>query len=149
MTPRANYPDLSPEAQRTAEALLFNGTRRFPPGSVIRVDRPGEVPPEVMLEKAADAFLPWCVDVVTGPPVPPNRVKEESMSVLDVQHGGQHYKAKGIQPIEYIQANGLNFFEGNIVKYVTRHREKKGAEDIRKLIHYAQMILEFEYGETP
>ena len=68
-------------------------------------------------------------------------------SVLDIQHGGSHYKDKKIQPIEYITANNLDFCQGNIVKYVTRHKDKNGAEDIRKVIHYAQFILKFEYGE--
>ena len=68
-------------------------------------------------------------------------------SVLDIQHGGSHYKDKKIQPIEYITANNLDFCEGNIVKYASRHKEKNGAEDIRKVIHYAQFILKFEYGE--
>lgn len=73
--------------------------------------------------------------------------KESTDSVLDIQHGGSHYKDKKIQPIEYITANNLDFCQGNIVKYVTRHKDKNGAEDIRKVIHYAQFILKFEYGE--
>lgn len=68
-------------------------------------------------------------------------------SVLDIQHGGSHYKDKKIQPIEYITANDLDFCQGNIVKYATRHKNKNGAEDVRKIIHYAQFILKFEYGE--
>lgn len=68
-------------------------------------------------------------------------------SVLDIQHGGSHYKDKKIQPIEYITANNLDFCQGNIVKYATRHKDKNGAEDVRKIIHYAQFILKFEYGE--
>lgn len=71
----------------------------------------------------------------------------ELKSPLDIQYGGDHYKDKGIQPIEYITANNLDFCQGNIVKYVTRHKDKNGAEDIRKVIHYAQFILKFEYGE--
>lgn len=63
------------------------------------------------------------------------------------QVGGDHYKRMKIQPTEYCIANGLNFAEGNIVKYATRHRSKGGAEDIKKLIHYAQLILKHEYGE--
>lgn len=68
------------------------------------------------------------------------------MSVLETQVAGNHYKDKGIQPIEYIHANDLNFFEGNAIKYVTRHKSKNGAEDIKKAIHYCQMVLEFDYG---
>lgn len=49
-------------------------------------------------------------------------------------------------PTTYIRANNLDFFEGNIVKYITRHKDKNGAEDIKKVIHYAEMILEDVYG---
>ena len=65
------------------------------------------------------------------------------------QVGGDHYKKCGIEPVEYIHANGLDFFRGNIVKYVTRDKDKNGAEDIRKVIDYANMILEFDYGILP
>ena len=50
--------------------------------------------------------------------------------------------------VEYISKNKLDFLEGNIVKYISRHRKKNGAEDIRKVIHYAELILELEYGEN-
>ena len=70
------------------------------------------------------------------------------MSARDYQVGGDHYKKLQIQPIEYIYANELDFFEGSIVKYVTRHSTKgEGARDIKKLIHYGKMILELKYGE--
>lgn len=62
------------------------------------------------------------------------------------QIGGDHYEKCGIMPTTYIRANNLDFFEGNIVKYITRHKEKGGAEDIKKVIHYAEMILEDVYG---
>lgn len=68
-------------------------------------------------------------------------------SALQVQQGGTHYKDCKIQPIEYIHANELDFFQGNIVKYATRHKAKNGAEDLRKVIHYAQLALELQYGE--
>ena len=71
------------------------------------------------------------------------------MSALEVQEGGNHYKDLKIQPVEYIQANDLDFFQGNVVKYVTRHKAKNGEQDIRKAIHYLQMILELQYGEKP
>src|SRR5574337_1743063 len=71
------------------------------------------------------------------------------MSALDIQSGGHHYKDCAIQPIEFIHANGLDFFQGNIVKYATRHKAKNGAEDLRKVIHYAQLALELQYGVKP
>lgn len=67
------------------------------------------------------------------------------MSVTDSMVGGNHYREGGIQPIQYIHANNLNFFEGNVVKYTTRHRNKNGIQDLKKAVHYLQMILEFEY----
>lgn len=68
---------------------------------------------------------------------------EELMgSALDTQIGGNHYKELKIQPIEYIVKNELPFIEGNIVKYITRWKQKGGVEDIKKVIHYAQILLE-------
>ena len=66
----------------------------------------------------------------------------QDVSALDVQVGGSHYKDMAIQPIEYILANDLPFIEGNIVKYITRWKQKGGVEDIKKVIHYAQILLE-------
>jgi hypothetical protein len=69
-------------------------------------------------------------------------------SALDVQEGGNHYKTLGIQPVEYIQKNNLDYFQGNVVKYVTRHKSKNGAEDVKKALHYCQLILELQYGKA-
>lgn len=66
------------------------------------------------------------------------------MSALDVQVGGAHYKGKAIQPIEYIHANNLNYSEGAIVKYITRWREKNGFEDLLKIKHYVDLLIEME-----
>ena len=63
------------------------------------------------------------------------------MSALDKQEGGQHYQLP-IQPIEYIVKNSIPYREANVIKYVTRHASKNGAEDIKKAIHYLEMILE-------
>lgn len=71
---------------------------------------------------------------------------EPTASVLQEQVGGSHYKDLPIQPIEFITANNLGFIEGCIVKYASRHKTKNGAEDIRKIIHYAKLLLKFEYG---
>lgn len=65
---------------------------------------------------------------------------------LDKQEGGSHYDLP-IQPLEYIHANQLGYIEGNIIKYATRHRNKNGAEDIKKIIHYCELLLELEYAE--
>ena len=66
------------------------------------------------------------------------------MSALDKQILGNHYKDKAIQPIVYIHANNLGFCEGNVVKYVTRWREKGGEADLRKAIHYLELLIQLE-----
>lgn len=60
-----------------------------------------------------------------------------------------HYTACAIQPIDYIWANNLNFLEGNVVKYVTRHKAKNGKEDLEKALYYLQMLIDREYGVSP
>lgn len=65
-----------------------------------------------------------------------------------LQTGGDHYKKMAIQPTEYIISNNLTFAEGNVIKYVSRHKVKGKSEDIRKAIHYLQLILKHEYGTT-
>ena len=65
-------------------------------------------------------------------------------SALNKQVGGSHYRDKGIQPIIYIHANELGFCEGNVVKYVTRWRDKNGVVDLRKAIHYLELLIDLE-----
>ena len=75
-------------------------------------------------------------------------LQKEAMKATLKQVGGSHYKDCKIQPVEFIVGNDLTFLEGNIIKYVTRHRRKgEGRKDIEKVIHYAEMILEMEYNE--
>ena len=65
-------------------------------------------------------------------------------SALDKQVGGSHYRDKGIQPIIYIHANNLGFCEGNVVKYLTRWRDKNGLADLEKAKHYIELLIEME-----
>lgn len=65
----------------------------------------------------------------------------------EIQVGGNHYKDLKIQPIEYIHANGLDYFEGNVIKYITRHRNKNGKQDLEKAKHYIDLLIEFEYNK--
>ena len=63
------------------------------------------------------------------------------------QEGGEHYNLP-IQPVEFIMKNSIPYTEGNVIKYVCRHRLKNGAEDILKAIHYLELLLEHEYNES-
>lgn len=65
------------------------------------------------------------------------------------QVGGNHYKDLAIQPVEYIHRNGLGFCEGCVVKYVSRHRNKNGKQDLQKAIHFLEMLIAMEYPEQP
>tara|TARA_B110000908_G_scaffold156377_1_gene195487 strand:- start:72 stop:302 length:231 start_codon:yes stop_codon:yes gene_type:complete len=67
-----------------------------------------------------------------------------SQSALDVQVGGSHYSSSAIQPIMYIHANKLSFIEGSIVKYITRWRDKGGVQDLEKIKHYVDLLIELE-----
>jgi hypothetical protein len=68
----------------------------------------------------------------------------QNTGALNVQVGGDHYKKHKIQPIEYIHANNLPFIEGNIVKYITRWREKNGVKDLEKVKHYVDLLIQLE-----
>lgn len=61
--------------------------------------------------------------------------------------GGNHYQM-AIQPIDFIMKNKLPFCEGNVVKYITRHKNKNHAEDVEKAISYCVFILKNEYDYT-
>ena len=64
------------------------------------------------------------------------------MSANNHQVGGSHYKGKAIQPWDYIVANNLGYLEGNVVKYISRWRDKGGIDDLRKVVHYAEKLIE-------
>lgn len=63
---------------------------------------------------------------------------------LDVQIAGNHYKDLAIQPVEYIYANNIGYFEGNVIKYVSRWRNKNGIKDLEKAKHYIELLIELE-----
>lgn len=69
---------------------------------------------------------------------------EEDGASTSYQIGGDHYKGRAIQPIDYILANELDFCEGNVVKYVTRWRFKNGVEDLKKARQYLDFMIEEE-----
>ena len=71
-----------------------------------------------------------------------------SKSFLEDQVGGDHYSKLGIQPVEYINANNLDYFQGNVIKYITRHKDKGGKEDVLKVIDYCKKIIGFQYGDV-
>ena len=72
------------------------------------------------------------------------QLQYDQNGALMKQVGGSHYKDKAIQPIEYIHANNLGFCAGNVIKYVTRYKDKNGVQDLEKAKHYLEMLIELE-----
>lgn len=69
------------------------------------------------------------------------------MSANDIQVGGSHYAKQGIQAWDYIAANEIGYFEGNVIKYVSRWKQKGGIEDLRKAQHYLSKLIELNIKE--
>ena len=65
----------------------------------------------------------------------------------DKQVGGDHYQNMKIQPAEFINKNQMKFAEGNAIKYICRHINKGGKQDLEKAKHYIDMIIERDYGD--
>ena len=55
----------------------------------------------------------------------------------------KHYN-NGIEMWDYAYSHNLDFFEGNIVKYVTRWKHKNGVEDLLKAKQYLDKLIELE-----
>lgn len=81
---------------------------------------------------------------IIGPDYPEGY--KPGVSAKRSQVGGSHYTACAIQPCEYAMANGFNYCESFALKYLTRHRRKNGAEDLRKAVHCIELLIEAEYG---
>ena len=105
--------------------------------------RPPKFAEPLSLDDAWDELSKPMKPLIDGPlvltPVP-----QDKPSALDTQVGGGHYKGKTIQPVQYIHANNLGFCEGNVVKYITRWREKAGLQDLQKVKHYVDLLIELE-----
>lgn len=70
--------------------------------------------------------------------------EDEAFDALSKQVSGNHYKDLPIQPVEYIHANAIGYFEGNVIKYVSRWRKKNGIADLEKAKHYIELLIELE-----
>lgn len=73
-----------------------------------------------------------------------NMNQSKPLSANDVQIAGSHYQRNEIQPWDYIHANDIGYFEGNVIKYVSRWKHKGGVEDLRKAKHYLEKLIELQ-----
>lgn len=99
-------------------------------------------PPE--LKKVEDLIMSREINQTTIPTQPTQRTSD--YCPIGKQVGGLHYQDSGMQPVEYIVQADLNFNQGNVVKYISRHLNKNGIEDIKKVIHYALIEAYYSYS---
>lgn len=66
------------------------------------------------------------------------------MDALKLQVGGSHYKNMPFQPVELFAKTRCTAFQSNIWKYISRYKDKNGAQDVRKCIHCAQLAIDLK-----
>lgn len=110
---------------------------KYPPGQYNPIDhmtKSAQIPTPAFLSKSKESL--------TG------LDKPATVDPLAKQVDGSHYKSMAIQPVEFIHANKLGYFEGNVVKYVSRWKNKNGVADLQKAIHYLELLIKLEGDST-
>jgi len=89
-----------------------------------------------------------CQELHRPKPLKPKE-KLPTVSAFDRQVGGLHYKSFAIEPLEFMIRNKLSFTQGNIIKRICRYNLPggKGLEDLEKIIHEIQCLIEIETKE--
>ena len=72
-------------------------------------------------------------------------VSGDTSNAWDKQVGGDHYKQYAIQPTKFALANGLDYAQSNAIKYIVRHKDKNGVQDLDKAIHYIELLKQHHY----
>lgn len=70
-------------------------------------------------------------------------IKPHGLELRQNQVGGDHYKKHSIQPWDIIDEWDLNFYEGNVLKYLLRRKGNR-LEDLQKIAHYIEKMIELE-----
>ncbi len=97
----------------------------------------------VVCKKCGTDYCPKCTQFRRWPDGTCQNCDKEPER-LSPQPDNSHYAKLKMQPWDYIIANELNFFEGNVVKYVTRWRHKNGLDDLRKARVYIDELIRQE-----
>ena len=72
-------------------------------------------------------------------------VSGDTDNAWDKQVGGEHYKQYAIQPAQFALANGLDYAQSNAIKYIVRHKDKNGVQDLDKAVHYIELLKQYYY----
>lgn len=70
--------------------------------------------------------------------------------MTDLVNHPPHYKTGGIETIDFIEAKGLGYHLGNVVKYVSRAGKKDGnslLQDLEKAQWYLQRAINNAKGK--
>ncbi len=70
-----------------------------------------------------------------------NQVDTKNFDIPNKQIGGDHYLKHVIQPWDIIDEYHLNFYEGNVLKYLLRNKGSR-LEDLEKAKHYLDKLIE-------
>lgn len=73
-----------------------------------------------------------------------DNVKDDIVPVNRRQVGGTHYGLRSYQHWDMVAEFNLDYFQGQITKYVMRWRDKNGVEDLEKAGHYLEKYMEIE-----
>ncbi len=74
--------------------------------------------------------------------------RNETVNPYNIQVGRTHYKKMKIQPSRFVIQKKLAFPEGSVIKYICRHSQKDGKQDLEKAKHFIDMIIERDYEDT-
>lgn len=100
-----------------------------------------EDPTPEKLTQVREAFK----DAMTGPHPHPVILDKAN----ETQVGGNHYRRKGaIQHWDFAAAQNLDYFQGQVTKYVCRWKDKNGLEDLYKARHFLQKYIEVEEAKA-
>ena len=69
------------------------------------------------------------------------------MSANDRQVGGDHYSYNNIQHWDFVVQNHIPYLEAVAIKYIVRHAEKGGRQDLEKAKHFIDKMIEVYYPE--
>lgn len=101
---------------------------------------------QVIKNKGIFVIDPGSISDAPAAPVFLPDSRSESNNPLDVQEGGDHYKKYPIQPIVFCHANKIPSLESSIIKYVVRHKDKNGLEDLNKAKHTIDILIKLDYN---
>jgi hypothetical protein len=63
------------------------------------------------------------------------------MAIHDPVNSPKHYTQGDMEVITAIEGLGLDYHQGNVLKYISRYRFKNGMEDLQKAKWYVERLI--------